>query len=141
MDCTHDEQPLSRRGLPRPSLYKRLHSISYSISLFDLLAPFVSVVLRTRTKFHHGFFRAFARAAMAPSCLGTVVTSGHNRIMKKGDVICPQCNAGFRRIELASRSGHAGEFRCPLCDEVLEVFDGSSEIVYRITVAPEKLFE
>jgi transposase-like protein len=67
--------------------------------------------------------------------------SGHSRTMKKGDVICPQCNVGFRRIELASRSGSAGEFRCPLCDQVLEVFDGSSEIVYRITVAPEKLFE
>jgi uncharacterized Zn-finger protein len=87
------------------------------------------------------FSGAFARVAMAPSCLGTVVTSGHSRSMKKGDVICPQCNAGFRRIELASRSGSAGEFRCPLCDQVLEVFDGSSEIVYRITVAPEKLFE
>jgi transposase-like protein len=61
--------------------------------------------------------------------------------MRRGDVICPQCNAGFRRIELASRNGKAGEFRCPLCDQVLEVFDGSTEIAYRITVAPEKLFE
>jgi transposase-like protein len=74
-------------------------------------------------------------------CLGTVVTVTHNHSMRKGDVICPRCNAGYRRIELASRSGRAGEFRCPLCDQVLEVFDGSSEIVYRITVAPEKLFE
>ena len=56
--------------------------------------------------------------------------------MRRGDVICPQCNA-----ELASRSGGPGEFRCPLCDLVLEVFDGSTEIAYRITVAPEKLFE
>jgi transposase-like protein len=72
---------------------------------------------------------------------GTVVTSVHSRNMRRGDVICPQCNAGFRRIELASRSGKAGEFRCPLCDQVLEVFDGSTEIAYRITVAPEKLFE
>ncbi len=61
--------------------------------------------------------------------------------MRKGDVICPQCNAGYRRIELTSRKGTAGEFRCSLCDEVLEIFDGSSEIVYRITVAPEKMFE
>ena len=58
--------------------------------------------------------------------------------MRKGDVICPECNAGFRRIELDSRRGKAGEFHCPLCDHVLEVFD---EIVYRLTVAPEKLFE
>jgi len=61
--------------------------------------------------------------------------------MRKGDVICPECNAGFRRIELDSRRGKAGEFHCPLCDQVLEVFDGSTEIVYRLTVAPEKLFE
>ena len=74
-------------------------------------------------------------------CLGTVVIVTHNHSMKKGDEICPRCNAGYRRIELTSRSGSAGEFRCPLCDEVLEVFDGSREIVYRITVAPEKLFE
>lgn len=61
--------------------------------------------------------------------------------MKKGDVICPECNAGLRRIELVSRGGSAGEFRCPLCDHVLEVSDGSTEIAYRLTVAPEKLFE
>ena len=61
--------------------------------------------------------------------------------MRRGDVICPQCNASFRRIELATRRGAAGEFRCSLCDQVLEVFDGSTEIAYRITVAPEKLFQ
>jgi len=79
------------------------------------------------------------------SLLGRVLErSSPSRIiggMRKGDVICPRCNAGYRRIELASRSGSAGAFRCPLCDEILEVFDGSSEIAYRITVAPEKLFE
>jgi len=61
--------------------------------------------------------------------------------MRRGDVICPQCNSGFRRIELASRTGTAGEFRCPLCQLVLEVFDGSTQIAYRVTVAPEKQFE
>jgi transcription initiation factor IIE alpha subunit len=61
--------------------------------------------------------------------------------MRKGDVICSECNAGFRRIELTSRPGSVGEFRCPLCGHVLEVFDGSTEIAYRLTVAPEKLFE
>ena len=35
----------------------------------------------------------------------------------------------------------AGEFRCPLCDRLLETSDGSAEIVYRLTVAPEKLFD
>jgi transposase-like protein len=61
--------------------------------------------------------------------------------MRKGDIICPECKAGIRRIELSSRKGQAGEFRCPLCDRVLEVADGSTEIAYRLTVAPEKLFE
>jgi predicted Zn finger-like uncharacterized protein len=61
--------------------------------------------------------------------------------MRKDDVICPECHAGFRRIELASRRGHAGEFRCPLCQRVLEVSDGSTDIAYRLTVAPERMFE
>jgi len=61
--------------------------------------------------------------------------------MKKGDVICPDCRAGLRRIELASRRGAASEFRCPLCLHVLEVSDGSTEIAYRLTVAPEKMFD
>lgn len=61
--------------------------------------------------------------------------------MRKGDVICPECHAGFRRIELASRPGKAGEFRCPLCQQVLEVSDGSTDIAYHLTVAPEKIFE
>ncbi len=61
--------------------------------------------------------------------------------MKRDDVICPECHAGFRRIELASRPGSKGEFRCPLCHHVLEVSDGSTDIAYRLTVAPEKLLE
>jgi len=61
--------------------------------------------------------------------------------MKKGDVICPQCGAGFRRIELSSLPGTKGECRCPACSTVLEVFDGASEIVYRLTVVPGKYLE
>jgi predicted Zn finger-like uncharacterized protein len=61
--------------------------------------------------------------------------------MRRGDIICSECNAGFRRIELDSRRGKAGEVRCPLCNNVLEVLDGSKEVAYRLTVAPEKLFE
>jgi transposase-like protein len=61
--------------------------------------------------------------------------------MRKGDLICPECKAGIRRIELNSQQGHAGEFRCPLCDCTLEVSDGSKAILYRLTVAPEKLFD
>jgi transposase-like protein len=61
--------------------------------------------------------------------------------MKKSDVICPKCNAGYRRLELVSGSGTKGQFNCLVCNRVLEVFDGSSEIALRLTVQPEKTFE
>jgi transposase-like protein len=61
--------------------------------------------------------------------------------MKKSDVICPKCHAGYRRIELATRKGTPGEYHCLLCDQLLEVFDGSREIAIRLTVQPEKIFE
>ena len=65
----------------------------------------------------------------------------HIQRMKKSDVTCPSCNAGYRRIELISRQGAQGEFRCLLCDQVIEVLDGSTEVVIRLTVQPEKTFE
>jgi predicted Zn finger-like uncharacterized protein len=65
----------------------------------------------------------------------------HIRKMKKSDIACPKCHAGYRRIELASRPGAKGEFRCLLCDHVLEVLDGSTEVAIRLTVQPEKTFE
>ena len=61
--------------------------------------------------------------------------------MKRSDVICPKCNAGYRRIELTSRRGMKGEYRCLLCNQVLEVFDGSTDVAIRLTVQPEKTFE
>lgn len=61
--------------------------------------------------------------------------------MKKSDIICPNCHAGYRRIELASRGGQKGKYRCLVCDHLLEAFDGSSEIAIRLTVQPEKTFE
>jgi transposase-like protein len=61
--------------------------------------------------------------------------------MRKSDVTCPECKAGYRRIELVSRLGTKGEFRCLLCDYVLEVFDGLTEVAIRLTVQPEKTFE
>jgi len=54
--------------------------------------------------------------------------------MKKGDIICPNCRASFRRIELSSLRGSEGDYRCPLCNELLERFDGSKQIAYRLTV-------
>lgn len=65
----------------------------------------------------------------------------HTWQMRKSDVICPKCHAGYRRIELASRPGVEGEFHCLLCDQVLEVFDGSTEIAIRLTVQPERTFD
>ena len=61
--------------------------------------------------------------------------------MKKSDVTCSKCHAGYRRIELISRPGAKGEFRCLLCNEILEVFDGATDVALRLTVQPEKTFE
>jgi hypothetical protein len=61
--------------------------------------------------------------------------------MKKGDIICPECHAGYRRIELTTRSGTKGEYKCLLCSSILEVFDGSTEVAIRLTVQPERTFQ
>jgi hypothetical protein len=58
--------------------------------------------------------------------------------MKKSDVACDQCQAGYRRIELVSKPGSKGEFRCLVCDRVLEVFDGATDLAFRLTVQPKK---
>jgi protein-arginine kinase activator protein McsA len=65
----------------------------------------------------------------------------HNFAMKKSDVTCPKCHAGYRRIELTSRPGAKGEYHCVLCDELIEVLDGSTDVAIRLTVQPEKTFE
>ena len=65
----------------------------------------------------------------------------HNRRMKKSDLTCPTCHAGYRRIELTSRPGACGEFRCLLCSEVLETLDGSTDVAIRLTIQPEKTFD
>jgi predicted Zn finger-like uncharacterized protein len=59
--------------------------------------------------------------------------------MRKSDVTCPECSAGYRRIELTVTPGTRGEFRCALCGHVIEVFDGSTQVALRLTVAPENL--
>jgi predicted Zn finger-like uncharacterized protein len=57
--------------------------------------------------------------------------------MRSSDIICPKCKAGYRRLEVAS-GRRKGEYRCLLCNHVLEVFDGSTEVAIRLTVQPEK---
>ena len=56
--------------------------------------------------------------------------------MKKSDVTCPKCQAGYRRIELTSKRGTNSEFRCLVCDQVLEILDGSTYVALRLTVQP-----
>jgi transposase-like protein len=56
--------------------------------------------------------------------------------MRKSDITCPECGAGYRRIELISRSGAKTEYRCLACDHSLEVLDGSTEVAIRLTVQP-----
>jgi len=56
--------------------------------------------------------------------------------MMQTDVTCPNCFAGYRRIQLYSRAGRPGEYRCRVCDCLLEVFDDSVEVAYRLTVHP-----
>ena len=58
--------------------------------------------------------------------------------MRKSDVTCPECQAGYRRIELKSKPGTLGEFRCLTCDHLLETFDGSANVALRLTVQPAK---
>ena len=58
------------------------------------------------------------------------------RVMKKSDVMCPTCHAGFQRIELTSVKGPSGTFRCPICGRPIETLDGSKVVAYRLTVAP-----
>jgi rubredoxin len=57
--------------------------------------------------------------------------------MKKDDVECPHCHAGFRKIEVSSMKGEPGEYRCPVCDSIVDLNIGSNFVAYRLTVRPE----
>ena len=65
----------------------------------------------------------------------------HYPSMNKSDVQCVSCRAAYRRVELISRKGQPGTFHCKVCNSPLEVFDGSHEVVYRLTVHPLNLAE
>jgi len=58
--------------------------------------------------------------------------------MKKNDVTCFECGAGFQRLELDAMSvlPTNGEYRCPICEEVVERFDGSRIVAYRLAIRP-----
>ena len=65
--------------------------------------------------------------------------SMHYTRMKKSDVICEYCGAGYRRIELTSLKGEPGSYHCLVCKRVLEIFKGSTQVAYRLTVAPVRV--
>ena len=54
--------------------------------------------------------------------------------MKTSRATCSECGAGFRRLELASMPPSRGEYQCPVCGTVLEKFDGTAFVAYRLTV-------
>jgi hypothetical protein len=76
--------------------------------------------------------RSSTDEVLAPHCSREVLPT------KKSDVTCPECGAGYRRIELISGPGDRGEFRCLVCDHLLEAFDGSRTVALRLTVQPER---
>jgi hypothetical protein len=57
--------------------------------------------------------------------------------MKKTDVTCSECGAGFVRIEIdAATDGSQGVYHCSACGHLLEqVLDGKL-VAYRMTVRP-----
>jgi predicted Zn finger-like uncharacterized protein len=61
--------------------------------------------------------------------------------MRKSDVQCPECAAGYRRIEVESMKGQPGEYRCLTCGHPLETLTGQTCVAYRLTVQPEKVFD
>ena len=59
--------------------------------------------------------------------------------MWKSDITCPErvrCRLSARRHSLLQ--GGKGAYRCLTCDHVLELFDGSFEVLIRLTIPPVK---
>ena len=63
----------------------------------------------------------------------------HYPCMKKSDVTCEYCGAGYRRIELTSLKGEPGSYHCLVCNQVMKIFNGSTQVAYRLTVAPVRV--
>jgi hypothetical protein len=49
--------------------------------------------------------------------------------------------AGYRRIEVNSMKGQSGEYRCLICNQLLETFTGETCVAYRLTVQPQTIFD
>jgi hypothetical protein len=85
---------------------------------------------------------AFSLGVAGPDCSPGMLElwnrDGSFAGMRSSDIICPECTAGYRRIEVASGNRTTGEYRCQLCDHVLEVFDTANEVAIRLTVQPSK---
>ncbi|WP_271671376.1 hypothetical protein [Bradyrhizobium sp. CCBAU 51627] len=56
--------------------------------------------------------------------------------MKKSDVTCSECGAGFRRLELTSERGIQGSYHCPACGTLIEELRAAPLVLYRLTVQP-----
>src|SRR5271168_794365 len=75
---------------------------------------------------------------------GVLEPSPRRRIvprMKLGGAICSECRAGFSRVELESERGTEGDYRFPLCGNLVEKFDGNRLIAYRLTSIPPKYLD
>ncbi|WP_271587018.1 hypothetical protein [Bradyrhizobium sp. CCBAU 53415] len=56
--------------------------------------------------------------------------------MKKSDVTCSECGAGFRRLELTSERGIQENYHCPACGTLIEELGAAYLVLYRLTVQP-----
>ena len=61
--------------------------------------------------------------------------------MKKSDVTCSKCRAAFQRLELdvVSVLPTTGEYCCPVCERVVERFNGTKVVAYRLAMRPSRL--
>ena len=58
--------------------------------------------------------------------------------MWKSDIIAPNAAQGIAASSQTSGKGAKGEYRCLTCNHVLEVFEGSFEVLIRLTVSPKR---